>query len=110
MGMVGFISSFGILLIPIFLARRRLRSIALDGDRKLVAGVAFTLAVVGLDWVPNGLWAPYPYLLAGALAGVTRELSTQRQRMDEEPMQEYETAPPPEPGPPPHGWPAREMT
>lgn len=110
MGMVGFISSFGILLIPIFLARRRLANIVLDGDRKLVAGVAFTLAVVGLDWIPNGLWAPYPYLLAGALAGVTRELSTQRQMAEEEAGQDYQVGQPPGTEPVPPGWPARGTT
>ncbi len=73
-GVVGFVTSFGTLLIPIFLARRRLRFIPVEADRNLIAGVALTLSVVAVDWIPNGLWAPYPYLLAGALTGVTREL------------------------------------
>ena len=74
LGVVGFIACFGPMLIPIFLTRRRLKFIQLEADRRLVGGVALTLGFVALDWVPNGLCASYPYLLAGALAAVTREL------------------------------------
>jgi hypothetical protein len=73
-GLVGFIATFGPALIPIFQSRRRVRIIDSDDGRKIIGGMALTLSVVALDWVPNGLWAPYPYMLAGALAGLMREL------------------------------------
>jgi hypothetical protein len=73
-GIVGYVGMFGTLLIPVFLARKRLRAIRDAQDRMLVSGVAFTLAVVSVDLIPNGLFSNYPYLVAGALMGVTREL------------------------------------
>jgi hypothetical protein len=84
-GVVGFIASFGILLVPIFLTRRRLKFISLEADRKLIGGVALTLGVVALDWIPNGLWAPYPYMIAGALAGITHEFMTDHARAVDSP-------------------------
>jgi hypothetical protein len=116
-GMVGFVASFGTLLIPIFLARRRLRLIIADADRKLVGGTALTLAVVALDWIPNGLWAPYPYMLAGALAGVTREIiAAQQTRRTSDEMQAYTMSGPINVGagspgsPAAPGWNPREVT
>src|SRR5215471_3878004 len=73
-GLVGFVAEFGILLIPIFLARRRLPKIRDKDDAMLIAGLSLLLAVVAIDLLPNGLWSPYPYLLAGALTGATRSI------------------------------------
>jgi hypothetical protein len=72
LGVVGFISCFGMLLIPIFLTRRRLRGIPDKSEKMLVSGVSLMIGLVALDLIPNGLWADYPYLMAGALMGVTR--------------------------------------
>jgi hypothetical protein len=66
-GMVGFIASFVPLLLPIWRTRRLLPIITLEKDRRLVAGLAFVLALLALDLIPNGLWAYYPFLVAGAL-------------------------------------------
>jgi hypothetical protein len=74
-GLWGYVCSFGILLIPIFLARRRLKRIQSPPDRRLIAGTAFLLGILALDLIPNGLWAVYPYFIAGALAGLTRALA-----------------------------------
>lgn len=78
MGMVGFVTGFGMLLIPIFLARRRVRRILDKSDRMMIAGVSLLLGLIGLDLIPNGLFANYPYLMAGALAGVSRALARER--------------------------------
>jgi hypothetical protein len=74
-GLVGFFATFGPMVIPIVLTRWRLKAIVFEPHRRLIAGLALTLSLVALDWVPNGLFAPYPYLLVGALAGATRELA-----------------------------------
>ncbi|HEY2899650.1 MAG TPA: hypothetical protein VGL59_03665 [Polyangia bacterium] len=74
-GLWGFVCSFGILLTPIFLAGRRLRRIGAPTDRQLVAGTAFLLAILAVDLLPNGLWAVYPFLIAGALSSVSRDLA-----------------------------------
>lgn len=76
LGAAGFVCTFGILLVPVFLARRRLRHIHEPGDRLLVSGVSMIIGLVAFDLIPNGLWDDYPYLMAGALMGVTRALIT----------------------------------
>jgi hypothetical protein len=72
-GLVGFIASFGPLLIPVFLARRHIDAVAEEKSKVLVAGVAFALTILAVDLLPNGLWAGYPYLIAGALTRRLRE-------------------------------------
>jgi hypothetical protein len=80
-GIAGFISSFGPLLIPVLLARRRFSTFTQDNDKVLVAGVAFTLTIIVLDLIPNGLWACYPFLIGGALTRRLREIKAeQRER------------------------------
>ncbi len=74
-GAVGFVAAFGLLLAPVFAAARRLRFIHDRADRALVSGTSFILALVAIDFIPNALWADYPYLLGGALLGVTRALA-----------------------------------
>ena len=53
----------------------RLKAVVSIPQRKLLSGVALALGLVALDWIPNGLFSPYPYLIAGALAGASRELA-----------------------------------
>jgi hypothetical protein len=80
-GLAGFITTFGPLLIPVFLARRRLSTLPDAKDKLVVAGVAVTLTMVTLDLIPNGLWACYPFLIAGALTRRMREAKAeQRER------------------------------
>jgi len=76
LGMVGFAATFGMLLFPVFLARRRTRHIPDRNDRMLVAGVSLIIGIIAIDLIPNGLWDGYPYLFAGALMGVSRNLAS----------------------------------
>ena len=76
-GVLGFITAFGPLLIPVLWARRRLSSFTRERDQWLVAGVAFTLTLITLDLIPNGLFAYSPYLIAGALTRRLRELKAE---------------------------------
>jgi len=80
LGMVGFSATFGMLLFPVFLARKRTRYIRDKSDRMLVAGVSLIIAIVAIDLIPNGLWDGYPYLFAGALMSVTRNLVASEKR------------------------------
>jgi len=82
LGAVGFVAAFGMLLVPVFIARRRLRAIPEKVDRLVVSGTSLIIAVLAVDLIPNGLWADYPYLLAGALMGVTRAMVLQRGRAE----------------------------
>ena len=79
-GIVGFLATFGPLVIPVLLANRRILRMSSKRDQLGVAGLAFILTLVTLDLIPNGLWACYPFLLAGAL---TRRLREIRREEDE---------------------------
>jgi hypothetical protein len=54
-----------------------LPSIIDQKDQWIVAGVAFTLTLLTLDLIPNGMWACYPYLIAGALTRRVHELKAE---------------------------------
>ena len=53
LGMVGFSATFGMLLFPVFLARRRTRHIRDKSDRMLIAGVSLIIATVAIDLDPQ---------------------------------------------------------
>jgi hypothetical protein len=71
-GVFGFVTVFGLLVVPVFLAARRLRGIRDPFDQRLVAALALTVAITALDLLPNGLFSSYPYFLAGALLSLSR--------------------------------------
>jgi len=70
--------AFGFLLIPILRARRHFKLLQNPKDQRLLAGIALMTAMAVLDLIPNGLFATYPYFLAGALAGSVEELRNRR--------------------------------
>jgi hypothetical protein len=74
-GAVGFVGSFGLLVIPIFLARSRLSRVADRTDRATLAALALAVAVPAIDLIPNGLFSNYPYFLSGALLSASRVLA-----------------------------------
>jgi hypothetical protein len=82
-GAVGFVAAFAMVLAPVFVAGRRLRSIRGKRDRLLVSGTSFLIALIALDFIPNALWADYPYLLGGALLSVTRALARAPRRAEQ---------------------------
>jgi hypothetical protein len=90
-GVVGMVVAFGFLLIPILRARRHFKLLQNPKDQRLLAGIALMTAMAVLDLIPNGLFATYPYFLAGALAGSVEELRNWRRS-------------PPPPSPP--AWPS----
>jgi len=73
LGLCGFIATFGPVVIPLVLMPSRLKAVVSLPHRKLLSGAALMLGLVALDWIPNGLFTAYPYLIAGALAGASRE-------------------------------------
>jgi hypothetical protein len=75
-GAVGMACAFLLLLVPVFLALRRLKKIPEKRDQLLLAGLAIMVVISALDLLPNGLLLTYPYFLAGSLAGLTRVLTT----------------------------------
>jgi hypothetical protein len=73
-GFAGFLGWFVLLVLPIFLAGRRLKRIPIS-ERPLVASLSLIVSMTALDLLPNGLFSNYPYLLSGALLSVSKALT-----------------------------------
>jgi hypothetical protein len=85
-GLIGFATTFGPLLIPVMWAKRRLGSMRDGKDQIAIAGIAFTLTILSLDLIPNGLWACYPFFVAGALSRRIREVAADERAAVMEPI------------------------
>jgi hypothetical protein len=72
-GLAGLVVSFGVMLWPVVWAWRRLRKYRNEVTMTSLAGLALIIALVSVDLIPNGLWAYYPFLLAGILMRGARE-------------------------------------
>jgi hypothetical protein len=75
-GAWGFLCTFGLIVWPIFVLRRRLRRVQAPDERIMLAGLACILAVGAVDLLPNALHNSFTVFLAGALWGTTRALSS----------------------------------
>lgn len=74
-GAWGFLCTFGVLVLPIFLVHARLGRVARGPQRIMLAGLALILAVGAVDLLPNALHNGFTLFLSGALWGLTRALS-----------------------------------
>ena len=72
-GLPGLAVTFGVMLWPVVGARRQLRKYGNEVNLAPLAGLALILALVTVDLIPNGMWAYYPFLLAGILMRGVRE-------------------------------------
>jgi hypothetical protein len=70
-GLTGFLSFFGLLLLPLILAARVLRSVPAGRARQAVVALLLLVLVRAVDLIPNGFLAPITMFLAGALLQVT---------------------------------------
>ncbi len=77
-GVVGFIEAFGLLVFPIFFARRRFKRLTDGVERRALAGFTLIVAICAFDLLPNGLFSNYVYLLAGALMGMAQQITKGR--------------------------------
>lgn len=70
-GAVGFLSVFGLMLLPVFQTGRALRNIPSEAGRRVVSATALLVAMNWADSLPNALSGGYPLLfLTGAFSGV----------------------------------------
>lgn len=69
-GLVGFFWFFGLLLGPVFMAARRLRRVRAPENVVMFAALTLVTGISTLDLLPNGLFNPTPFFLAGALYGL----------------------------------------
>jgi hypothetical protein len=74
-GLIGLYGNLGLIVVPLLVARRRLRRVKDKQHRTLLTGLALMVAMYGADLLPNGLYNSAPFLLAGALVTLSAELS-----------------------------------
>jgi hypothetical protein len=70
-GLVGFVTKFGLMLLPVFFVARRLKYVPRESDRRLLAALALIVAISVFDRIPNGNYNYLPLLFSGALYGST---------------------------------------
>jgi hypothetical protein len=78
-GLVGFLTQFGLLTLPILSAIRRLPQLA-RSEMSVLATAAFIATISVVELLPNGLFHLFPWVLAGALTSVSAELKAPRER------------------------------
>jgi hypothetical protein len=69
-GIFGYAGSFGLLLVPVLMARRRMRTTDDVTARQMMGGLCLLVAANAVDLLPNGLFNNLPFFYAGALAGL----------------------------------------
>jgi hypothetical protein len=79
-GIVGFATTFGLFLVPIFAAARALGRVRSPVDQSLLLGLAAIVLVRALDQLPNGLTSSYPIFLAGGLSSLAHALPAPARR------------------------------
>lgn len=76
-GSVGFIGSFGLILAPLFMARRAVKRLRRRDRRALLVGLSWIVVLCAVDLLPNGTFNCLGTFLAGALAGLSQGLPKQ---------------------------------
>ncbi|MEO0322258.1 MAG: O-antigen ligase family protein [Myxococcota bacterium] len=69
-GIVGFLATFLLMLLPIFQAVRVLPKLRRSSDQQLLGTLTLMCAIYMFDWVPNAPISAELNMLVGALAGV----------------------------------------
>jgi len=97
-GIVGFIGYYGLFVLPIFIAWRRMRSVSLEEYGLLLGGLMVVAALLIFDTLPNSSGSLpaffYTGALAGAAPGLVREDARRRQRIREERIKRLSEPPP----------------
>ena len=92
-GIVGFVSSFGLLLFPLIALMRRVKYAPRASDRRLLAGLGLMVGFSAFDLIPNGDFTRLAFVLSGALWGcLTGILQEAAEAVREKRMQAYATA------------------
>lgn len=76
-GLIGFLSVFGLLAMPIFKAASVMKGKVKSFDQVTLAGMSLILAINMFDLLPNDTLTPLTWLVAGALLGRSEELKKQ---------------------------------
>jgi hypothetical protein len=82
-GLFGFLTQFGLVVVPIVRAASALRYAKSEHDKVFLAALALIVAVTLIDQLPNSSFSPWNWLLTGALLGRAESLRvTGRQTHD----------------------------
>jgi len=68
-GLVGFLTVFGLLAIPVFRAASAVTLVNEDGEGVFLAAIALILSINMVDLLPNSALSPWTLLIAGSLLG-----------------------------------------
>jgi len=68
-GLVGFLAKYLLLLLPIFVAARRIRYLRRLSDRRFLSALALIIGFSAFDMLPNGNYHYLPFVFSGALFG-----------------------------------------
>lgn len=81
-GLVGFLTKYLLLLLPIFVTARQIRHAPRLSDRRFLAALALIVGLSAFDLLPNGNYNYLPFVFSGALfgcgAGICRQGITER--------------------------------
>jgi hypothetical protein len=77
-GVVGFTAVFGLLILPVALAYRRIHRIPGESARNLLSCLTLIATINIVDLIPNGLFTYFPLFFSGALLGVVQGLAADR--------------------------------
>jgi hypothetical protein len=78
-GIAGFVTYFGLLVIPVIVAWRSFHLIP-QSQQRMVAGITLLSAVYMVDLLPNGLFNQLPLFLAGAVMGLAQGRAAETDR------------------------------
>ena len=79
-GRVGFLAKYLLLILPIFVAARRLKHIRRMSDRRLLAALALITGLSVFDLLPNGNFNYLVFVFAGALLSCSEGILRQQAR------------------------------
>lgn len=79
-GLIGFLCVFGLMLVPVVLAWRRIERIRSEQDQLLLCVLALSTTIYVFDWVPNSSISADLTFLTGALAGLVPGIIKEERR------------------------------
>lgn len=79
-GYMGFIPIFSLLVLPVFVAYRRINRIRNEQERILIANLSMLVAINAIDLLPNGFFYHLQYFYSGSLLGLVTGMSVKSQQ------------------------------
>lgn len=93
-GLTGFLSFFGLMLIPIFSARANVRRLRARADRTMLTGLAVIVTICAINLLPNMALPNLQLFFAAGLASLARNLPLEdRMEAKPEPKPQKERTP-----------------